>query len=320
MLKNGINKWLLVSILIILSFISLMIGVSNFTIFEAIAGNPEAIPIFTQVRIPRLLALILAAFGLSISGLIMQHLSRNKFVSPTTATTTDGAKLGVLVAMLVFPDSIVFRISIAFIFSLISTGIFILFIQKMKIKNIIFVPLMGLMLGGIIDSITTMIAYQTNTIQNINSWLQGNLTGIIKGNYELLYIIIPLIICAFIYANKFTIAGMGEELATNLGLNYQRVLLLGLVIIALITATVVISVGVIPFLGLIIPNIVSLYRGDNIKHSLWETALLGAIFLITCDIIGRIVIFPYEIPISLTVGVIGSAIFLTLLLQQKRKA
>lgn len=296
-----------------------MIGVSNFTIFEALAGNPEAVAIFMQVRIPRLIALILAAFGLSISGLIMQHLSRNKFVSPTTATTTDGAKLGVLIAMLVFPGSVFFRISIAFIFSLISTGIFILFIQKMKIKNIIFVPLMGLMLGGIIDSITTMIAYQTNTIQNINSWLQGNLTGIIKGNYELLYIIIPLIICAFLYANKFTIAGMGEELATNLGLNYQKVLLLGLVIIALITATVVISVGVIPFLGLIIPNIVSLYRGDNIKHSLWETALLGAIFLIICDIIGRIVIFPYEIPISLTVGVIGSAIFLTLLLQQKRK-
>lgn len=88
---------------------------------------------------------------------------------------------------------------------------------------------------------------------------------------------------------------------------------LGLVLVALISTTVVLTVGVIPFLGLIIPNIISLFKGDNLAKTLPHTALLGMSFLLFCDILGRVLIFPYEIPISMTVGVIGSAIFLFML-------
>src|SRR5699024_11150042 len=161
-------------------------------------------------------------------------------------------------------------------------------------------------------------AYKNDLIQNMTSWMQGDFSMIMSGNYELLYISIPTLILAYFYANKFTIASMGEDFSKNLGLNYRHVVNLVLFISALVTASVVLSVGVIPFLGLIIPNIVTIYQGDHLKNNLIHTALLGAAFVLACDIVGRLFIYPYEIPINLTVGVIGSGIFFFLLLRRKR--
>jgi iron complex transport system permease protein len=89
----------------------------------------------------------------------------------------------------------------------------------------------------------------------MSSWLQGDFSMIVKGQYELIYISIPLVIVAYFYANRFTVAGMGEEFSANLGLNYKQVVNIGLVIVALVTTVVILTAGVIPFLGLIIPNI-----------------------------------------------------------------
>jgi iron complex transport system permease protein len=143
---------------------------------------------------------------------------------------------------------------------------------------------------------------------------------IMKGRYELLYISVPIIIIAYFYANRFTVAGMGEDFSKNLGMAYKRIVNIGLVLVALITATVVLTVGIIPFLGLIIPNIISIFKGDHLQKTLPYTAILGAIFLLICDILGRVLIYPYEISISLMVGVIGSGIFLYLLFRRKAYA
>ena len=141
-----------------------------------------------------------------------------------------------------------------------------------------------------------------------------------KGNFELIYLSIPLVVIAFLYANKFTIAGMGEDFSTNLGLNHQLIVNIGLTIVALITSVIIITIGSIPFIGLIVPNIVSMYLGDNLKQSLGHTALMGAIFLLVCDIVGRLVIYPYEVTIGLTVGVIGSLIFLFMMMRRNSNA
>lgn len=150
---------------------------------------------------------------------------------------------------------------VSFIFSLLGTFLFMKILKKIKVKNSIFIPLVGIMLGNIIDSITTFFAYKYDLIQSIASWLQGDFSLIIKGNYELIYFSLPLVVIAFIYANKFTVAGMGEDFSKNLGVNYNRIINIGLVIVALISSLVVITVGKIPFLGLIVPNIVTLYKG-----------------------------------------------------------
>ena len=154
-------------------------------------------------------------------------------------------------------------------------------------------------------------------IQSLNTWMNGDFSMIMSGRYELIYVSIPLVILAYFFANKFTVAGMGEEFAINLGLNYKFIVNFGLIIVALSSTVVLLTVGTIPFIGLIVPNIVSLYLGDNLKKSLSHTALLGAVFLLICDILGRILIYPFEIPIGLVVGVIGSAVFIYLILRRK---
>ena len=99
------KRSVLLALLILLSFFSLFIGVSDFTVADLFTGNQEGISILVISRIPRLLTIIMAGMSMSISGLIMQQITRNKFVSPTTAATVDSAKLGVLVALLLFPGA-----------------------------------------------------------------------------------------------------------------------------------------------------------------------------------------------------------------------
>ena len=310
------KKRYLFIILIILSIISLFVGVTNISVNDILSFNIDKIQILLISRLPRLIAIIVAGVGLSISGLIMQQISKNKFVSPTTAATADFAKLGILLCIMIIPGATIMqKMIISFIFAGLGTILFMKMIKAIKIKNIIFVPLIGMMLGKIIGSITTFFAYKYDLVQNISSWMEGDMSLIMKGSYELLYLSIPMVIIAFLYANKFTIVGMGEDFAINLGVNYNFVVNVGLAIVSLICAVTIITVGNIPFLGLIIPNIISLYSGDNLKKTLYHTALLGPIFLLACDILGRFIIFPFEMSISLTVGVIGSIIFLYMIIR-----
>lgn len=312
------KKSYLIILLIALSIISIFLGVKEVSISDIFQLNEEEVRIILLSRIPRLVSIIVAGMGMSISGLIMQQISHNKFVSPTTAATVDSAKLGILVSLILFTSSSPFiKMIIAFIFALAGTFLFMEILKKVKFKNAIFIPLIGLMLGNVIDSVTTFIAYKFDLIQNISSWLQGDFSMVIKGRYELLYISIPFLVISFLYANKFTVAGMGEDFSSNLGLNYRKVVNLGIIIVSLISSVVIITVGRIPFLGLIIPNLVKVFLGDNMKKNIGYTALLGAVFLLACDILGRIIIYPYEISISLTVGVIGSFIFLYLILRRE---
>lgn len=309
------KKWLLI-ITIILSVISLFVGVSDITIFNM---GAEQIEIMLISRVPRLLSILVAGVGMSISGVIMQQISNNKFVSPSTAATVDSAQLGVLFSMIIFTSASIFeKMILSFIFSVTGTFIFMTILKKIKIKNIIFIPLVGIMLGNVIGSITDFFAYRFNLNQSMGAFLQGSFSTILKGNYEILYLSIPLVIIAFSYVHKFTLAGMGEEMSVSLGLNYKRVTNLGIIIVALISSLVVITVGSVPFVGLIIPNIVSIWKGDNLKTNMPLVALLGASFVLVCDIISRLIIAPYEIPINLTIGIIGAVVFLYLIFRRNK--
>lgn len=311
------KKSFLILLLIILTVASIFIGVKDISISDIFNLNNEQILVLYLSRIPRIISIVVAGVGLSISGLIMQQITQNKFVSPSTAGTMDSAKLGILVSLILIPGSNTFiKMLISFIFALAGSFLFMGILRKVKYRNTIIIPLIGAMVGSVIDSITTFFAYRYDLVQNVSSWLQGDFSMIIKGRYELLYISIPCVIIAFLYTNKFTLAGMGEDFSTGLGLNYNRIVSIGLILVTLISATVIITVGRIPFLGLIIPNIVSMYQGDNLKKNILPTALLGAVFLLLCDILGRIIIFPYEISIGLIVGVLGSFIFLYLLIRR----
>ena len=311
----------LIIMLIILSLVSIFLGAKNINIVDVLQGNSDALHLMAVSRFPRLISILVAGSAMSICGLIMQQISQNKFVSPTTGATIDSAQLGIVIAMVLIPGATVMQKAIiAFVFSLVGTLMFMTFLRNLKVKNIVFVPLVGIMFGNIIGSITTYIGYEFDIMQNVGSWMQGNFSMILKVNYELLYLSIPLMVLAFVYAHKFTVAGMGEDFATNLGLDYKKIVNLGLIIVSIVTVCVVITAGQIPYIGLIIPNIVSLYKGDNVHENIWDIALFGAIFVLICDIVARIMIYPYELSVGLTVGVIGSAIFLYLILRRKSYA
>lgn len=314
------QRYLLI-VLVLLSVLSVFIGVTNLNISDITSLTDQQQQILWQSRIPRLISIIIAGATMAVGGLIMQQLSRNKFVSPTTAGTMDSARLGILVSLLVFTSASPMQQALtAMVFAVLGTMVFMKILDKIKFKDAIFIPLVGIMFGNIIGSITMFFAYQHDLIQSMSSWLQGDFSMILAGRYELLYISIPLLAVAYGYANKFTIAGMGEDFSTNLGLNHKQVVNVGLIIVAISTSVVVLTVGLIPFLGLIIPNIVSIYHGDHLRKNLPHTALLGALFVLACDILGRVIIYPYEIPIGLTVGVIGSGTFIYLLLRRKAYA
>ncbi|HFG0622830.1 TPA: ABC transporter permease [Campylobacter coli] len=319
--KHLFSLNILLILLVVFGIISLFIGVIRINLDDIFSLSTTQLEIILLTRIPRLIAILLTGMSLSICGLIMQQLTQNKFVSPTTAGTMDCAKFGILISLIFFTGASFFtQTIIASVFALLGSFIFIQILRKIKLKDVIFVPLIGLMFGGIINAITTFFAYALNYIQNIQGWLQGSMTNVMQGNYELLYISLPLFILAYFLAHKITIAGMGEDLALNLGVSYNTILFLGLIIVSIITSVVIVSIGVIPFLGLIIPNLVAIYRGDNLKKNLIYIALCGALFLLICDIISRLVIFPFEMPLSITTGVLGSLIFIFLLLKRKTYA
>lgn len=321
MLKNICSKsWfytvVLGVLLIIVSAISLFVGAIDIDISTLLAGGDGLkLKIFLLGRIPRLLAIICTGVGMSVAGLIMQQLCMNKFVSPTTGATIQSAQLGIALSMVFLPTmGLGMRTIFAFVMAVAGTLFFVFFIQRIKVKDTVLVPLVGIMFGNIIGGVTNFIAYQAEITQQLSTYFSGSFALILKGNYELVYLVVPLVIIAFIYANHFNIVGMGQDFSKNLGVNYNVILILGLSISAIITASVIVIVGQISYIGLIVPNLVTLFKGDKIRGSLIDTALFGALFVLICDVVARSVIMPYEIPIELVVGIVGSSIFIVMLM------
>lgn len=303
---------------VVLSLVSVMIGVYSLSWADVRSNSEElhSAMVLAASRIPRTAAIVLVGASTSISGMIMQMLARNRFVSPSTAGTVESASLGILIITLLYPAaSLSTKILFATAVAMIGTGFFLLILRQIPIKSPLVVPLIGIMLGGVISSITTFFAYRHDLLQSLGMWTNGDFSRILRGRYELLYLSGALTIIAWFAADRFTVAGLGEAFTTNLGLNYGRVLAFGLTVVCAVTAVNVVTVGAIPFLGLIVPNVVSQIMGDNVRRTAPWTALFGAGFLLACDIAGRTIRYPYEIPISTVVGVVGGAIFLAMLLK-----
>lgn len=306
--------------LAVTAFASLFIGVSNVTPMDVLRweNSDHQVRVFVESRVPRLAAILLAGSAMSVSGLIMQTLVRNRFVAPSTAGTISSASLGLLVATLWFGSASVFaKMTIAVIFAMAGTLLFLGLVQRMRHPDIIAVPLMGIMFGGVIQAVTTFFAFKYDLLQSLNAWTNGDFSGTLRGRYELLYIVGALTVASYLFANRFTLVGMGREFAVNLGVPYERVLYGGLCLVATVSAVVVVVVGSIPFLGLIVPNLVTMTMGDNLRRVLPATAIGGAFFVLLCDIVSRTIRYPYEVPVGSVVGVGGGFIFVLLILRSR---
>ena len=272
-------------------------------------------------RVPRLLAILLAGSAMAVAGLVMMHLTRNRFVSPQTAGTTEWVGLGIVVATLwLGGTSVLGKMSIGVVFALVGTAFFVWLLQRLVLTDVVVVPLVGILLGGVVSAATTFLAYRFDLLQSMDAWMNGDFSGVLAGRYELLWLVLAATVVAYLWADRFSVAGMGESFAINLGVAYTRVVMVGLAIASIVTAIVVVSVGSIPFLGLVVPNLVTLAMGDNLRRVLPVTALTGAAFVLVCDVLARTIRYPYEVPVGMVGGVVGGVLFVWLLLRARRRA
>jgi len=308
--------------LVALSAASILVGVGQIDVAAVLAGraDPDSLRLLLVSRIPRTIAIILSGMAMGTAAVLMQMLFRNKFIEPTTSGTVEAASLGlVLVAILAPGLPILAKMAAAASVALLATVLFLRLVERIPARSSLLVPLAGLMLGGVIQAATVFLALRFDLLQSVATWTNGDFSGVLRGRYELLWIGFALAAAAYFIADRFTVAGMGESFATNLGLDYRRIVAIGLVVVSLVTTASVVTVGTVPFLGLIVANVVSLLAGDNLRRSLPWIALSGAVFLLACDLAGRLIRYPYEIPVGSVVGVLGSAIFLMLLFRREAR-
>lgn len=317
--RSRIARWSLAGLLLAIaaaSVASLLVGAGDL----AASASGDAPDYFWISRVPRTVSLILAGASLALAGMIMQLIARNRFVEPSTAGTVDSAALGVVLVMILAPGlPVIGKLLVGMLAALAGTALFMIILRRIPLRDPLVVPLIGIMLGGVIGAASTFLAYRFNLMQSLAALQQANFGGVLQGRYELLWLVAVLAAVAFIAADRFTVAGLGDSFATNLGLNYGRVVALALVIVSITVATVVVHVGAIPFIGLVVPNIVAIVLGDNVRRTAPWVAALGALAVLASDLLGRIIRYPFELPAGLVLSVAGAAIFLVVLLRPQRR-
>ncbi|SDS34792.1 ABC transporter permease [Corynebacterium timonense] len=311
------TRWkLLAGVAAVIALLAASLFVGQYDIWR----NADGWDMFQATRVPRTVALVLAGAAMAMSGLIMQMLTQNRFVEPTTTGTTEWAGLGLLVTLIFMPEAtILTRMIVAVIFAFVGTMVFFAFLRRVKLRSSLVVPIVGIMLGAVVSSVSTFFALQAELLQSLGVWFAGSFTSVISGQYEVLWIVLLVVVAVFFYADKLTVAGLGEDVATNVGLNYNRVVLVGTGLVAVATGVVTVVVGNLPFLGLIVPNLVSMARGDDLRSNLPFVCLLGIAIVTVCDLLGRTIIAPFEMPVSVILGVVGAVVFVALIVRKTRR-
>ena len=290
-------------ILLPLFALSLSVGVAEFH-WSRIFSSADSMQLMLISRLPRTFAVVLSGASLAVAGMIMQILMKNRFVEPSMVGASQSAALALLLMMLFAPSvAPLLRMSVGAAAAM--AGMLLL---------------VGVIFGGVIESVTLFIAYEQEMMQALGALLSGDFSNMMQGRYELLWIGGAAAACAYLIADQLTIAGLGDSVSVNLGLNRTAVLWSGLMIVSLITSLVVVTVGSIPFIGLVVPNIVSRLMGDKLRASLPAVALMGASLVLACDIVGRTIRAPFEIPVSTVFGVVGTVLFLYLLMRKPAHA
>jgi len=276
---------ILTGLLLLLVFLSISIGTSDFSWEKFFAFDQQTWLLFQESRLPRTISILLAASSMSMAGLLMQTITQNQFAAPSTVGTTEAAKLGMVLSLFVFPSaSLTQKMLFAFGSSILFTLFFLAFMTIFSVKERWMLPLIGIIYSGIIGSITEVIAYRFNLVQSMTAWTQGSFSMI-----------------------------QGKETSESLGISYSLLEKLALFLVALTTSVTMITVGALPFLGVIVPNLIRKRYGDNLSQTKLMVALVGANLVLACDILSRVLIRPYELSVSLILGIIGSLVFILLL-------
>ncbi|WP_235904930.1 MULTISPECIES: ABC transporter permease [Actinomyces] len=306
----------LIGLAVVLALLAASLATGEYSILRGADGAR----LFLDVRVPRTVALVLSGAAMAMSGLVMQALTQNRFVEPTTTGTTEWAGLGLLGVTILLPNATVLtRMVGAVTAAFVGTMIFFLILRRISLRSSLLVPIVGIMLGAVVSAVSTFIALEADALQALGVWFQGSFTSVYRGQYEVLWIVLAVVLAVFIYADRLTAAGLGEDVATTIGLDYRRAVMIGTGLIAIATGVVTVVVGSLPFLGLIVPNIVSMRRGDDLRSNLPWVCLLGVGIVTVCDLVARTIIAPFEVPVAVILGLLGAAVFIGLIIGQVRR-
>ncbi|WP_214780978.1 iron chelate uptake ABC transporter family permease subunit [Exiguobacterium sp. s22] len=300
----------------------IVLGLAVLSLFTGVydLSRTDGFDMFWITRVPRTVALMLTGAAMAMAGLVMQLITQNRLVEPTTTGTLEWAGLGLLTVYLLVPaPSLMMRMTGAIVFSFIGTMVFFWFLRSVKLRSSLIVPIIGLMLGAVISAISTFLGLFFRASQAIEGWFVGSFASVQIGRYEYLWVIIVVTVLIFLLANRLTLAGLGEDIATSLGVNYNQLMMMATGLIALSVGVVATVIGNLPFLGLIVPNLVSRFRGDDLRSNLPWVCLVGMGAILVSDLISRTIIMPFELPVSLILGTVGAVVFIMILMRQRKK-
>lgn len=315
------KKILFSAILLILISCSILIGPEKLVFAENWQLSATSQLILWHSRIPRTVSILLAGGSLSVAGLVMQTISQNRFAAPSTIGTVEAAKLGLLVSIGLFQNVTLFQKMLgAFVGAIVMTVFFFLILRRIHIKQQWTIPLFGIIFGQLINALTGAIAYHFDIVQSLSSWQQGSFSMVQNGTYQWLFLAALVVSMIILLHRPLTIMQLGRDSALAVGIEYDVLSRLILAAVCLIVSVNVITVGVLPFIGVIVPNVVRLFVSDRLAHSLPIVMMSGSIFVLACDLMARLLIRPYEIPVSILMTMIGGTIFIILVLYRRRGA
>lgn len=297
--------------------------VASLTIGAADLGlvTGEGMSLMMISRMPRTVAALLAGAGLALAGAVVQLAVQNRLVEPGLTGTPKSAMAGLLAITLIAPGApLMVKMIVASLAALAGTAGFLMLARHVPRHDPMLLPLVGLIYAGILGAGVSWAAWQADLMQYLGVWQAGEFSGVLQGRYELLWLTAGLAGLLYLLADRITLLGLGQDRARSLGLDTRQTVLIALVIVAALVTVVVVTVGVLPFVGLIVPNIVARWRGDNLRANLPLIAVTGGAAVLASDVIGRLIRWPYEIPAGTIFAVIGAGLFIWLLYAAPRGA
>ena len=270
--------------------------------------------IIYNLRLPRILTGGLVGLCLALSGCILQAVMRNNLASPTTIGVTGGASFVAYLSLVVFP-SLAAMLPIGAIVGALGTTLLIYGLSYNKGVNPTRMILSGLAISALFNAFNDMIkTFFADSFTNATAFIVGSLNSASWKTFNLIlpYALIGIILCLII-PKKVNILCLGDEVAFSLGLRVETLRFILIIISSLLSGSAIAAAGIISFVGLIVPHFARLIVGSDHRFLFPASALMGYCLVIICDTIGRVIINPGEVSVSIILALLGAPFFLYLL-------
>lgn len=304
-------------------FVSIINGavkISPVEIVNAILFEEETVnyQIIWNVRLPRTIVASLVGTSLAISGCILQGVMRNPLAGPNIIGVSSGAGLMTLIILIVFPDYYFLAPLGAFSGALLATlFIYILAWKEGAATNRLI--LAGVAVSSLLGAGNNAImTFYPDKVSGVIGFMVGGLSSSNWKHVDMIfpYVVVGIILLLF-FLNKLNILMLGDEVATGLGLNVERTRFFFIIISSLLAGVAVSVVGLLGFVGLIVPHITRLFIGSDYRYLLPATIFTGSAVVVICDTLARVMFAPVEIPVGIIMSALGAPFFLYLLRRKK---